>query len=111
MTVSSGASIRSPSNARMQGKTMPAVPMHVASFQGPVTRFEVQASKQQQQPNRFRITGHSHMYVGQMRRMVAAKLGCPPEYLRLFAQGSLLLRSLRPVNFPWRGKFRGTGRR
>lgn len=81
---------------------MPAVPVHVASFQGPLARFEVQTSSVKQQPNRVRIACHSHMYVGQMRRTVASKLGCQPENLRLFAQGELA-QELRRVLLPLHG--------
>ena len=66
---------------------MPAVPMHAASFQGSVARFEVQTQSSKQQPNRFRITCHSNMYIGQIRRLIASKLQAQAEHVRLFAHG------------------------
>ena len=73
--------------AALQGRTMPAVPMHAASFQGSVARFEVQTQSSKQQPNRFRITCHSNMYIGQIRRLIASKLQAQAEHVRLFAHG------------------------
>ena len=75
-------------NARvLQGKAMPDRPTHSASYQGSTFKFDVQANKTQ--PNRFKITCHGHMYIGQVRAMIASKLGMEPEFMRLFAQGML----------------------
>lgn len=72
----------------VQGRAMPDKPTHSASFQGSVYRFDIQSTKPQ--PSRFKITCHGHMYIGQLRSMLASKLLMEPEVTRLFANGVLL---------------------
>ena len=70
----------------VQGRAMPDKPTHSASFQGSVYRFDIQAQKAQS--NRYKITCHGHMYVGQLRCIIASKLLMEPEVTRLFANGA-----------------------
>ena len=70
----------------VQGRSMPEKPTHSASFQGSIFKFEIQASKPQN--TRFKITCHGHMYIGQVRHMVASKLLFEPENMRLFTNGA-----------------------
>ena len=83
---------------------MPDKPTHSASFQGSVYRFDIQAQKAQS--TRFKITCHGHMYVGQLRCIIASKLLMEPEVARLFANGtpsywqSNILIDLLPLPLP-----------
>ena len=68
---------------------MPDKPTHSASFQGSIFRFDIQFSKPQH--TRFKIACHGHMYIGQVRHLVASKLLLEPENMRLFSNGGCFL--------------------
>lgn len=69
----------------VQGKSMPIVPAHAASYVGPQLRIEVQASGFKN-PGRVPLDTASNCYVGGLRRQVAEQLDCPPENVRMIVQ-------------------------
>ena len=69
-----------------QGRTLPSLAVHVASWQGPPLRLDL-AGHVVRGLQRQRVHGHANMLVGQLRRRVAAAVGLQAQQTRLLSQG------------------------
>ena len=56
-----------------QGRSMPLLPKHAASFRGNQRRYDIQTQKTSHQ--RIRVLAHSNMYIGQLRAKIGAHVG------------------------------------
>ena len=67
---------------------MPDLPAHAASWRGPSLMLDLTGHVVHGQQQRRKLAVHSNMLVGQLRRLVAAKVDLPACKARLFFQGA-----------------------
>lgn len=70
----------------MQGRTLPPVASHRASFKGQQLTLEVQVNNM---PgiHRSKVACFANEYVGTVRRRIAHQLGCEPQRVRMLHAG------------------------
>uniref|UniRef100_A0A061RL24 Ubiquitin carboxyl-terminal hydrolase 9/24 n=2 Tax=Tetraselmis sp. GSL018 TaxID=582737 RepID=A0A061RL24_9CHLO len=72
---------------RCSSRTMPQKPSHLASYSAHVQRLDVTCSMPKSHAQRLSFFVSTSDYVGRLRQAVAARLGAPPEKIRLLSSG------------------------